>query len=200
MAIGIGIEILQYELELIASEIHFAYSVSDFGLLINGIQSMKKSVCLVPEYVTTEAQTIVRAPEDVYRYFAIQVTRFGATVSCTPSEGDFSIYGSWVDPNPTIYSHDFYVESADKQVIRFEIPANVSYFRSDNYTKAYFSLQGKKFNNVGKVELINGVVCSNLTPGGTCSGESQGSVVYTGTTSEGRLLSVAILLVFLGSN
>jgi hypothetical protein len=203
MAIGIGDGIGKTELELIASEIHFVYSVSDFQLLIDGIQSLKKSVCLVPEYVTVETPSIVRAPEDVYRYFAIMVTSVGATVHCTPSEGDFYIYGSWIDPNPTKYSHDFYVESAEDQVIRFEIPANASY-QSGNYTKAYVSLQGKKSNNDGKVELKIGLFCSDLTamPSGGCKEEVQESVVYTVTASEsqGRLLSVAILMVFLGSN
>lgn len=61
-------------------------------MLIDGIQSIKKNVCLVPEYVTVEAPAIVRASEDVYRYFAIRVTSLGATVHCTPPEGDFYIY------------------------------------------------------------------------------------------------------------
>ena len=201
MAIGIGSGIYQSELELIASQVSFVYSVSDFQLLIDGIQSMKKSVCLVPEYVTVEAPTIVRAPENVYRYFAIRVTSTGATVHCTPSEGDFYIYGSWVDPNPTKYSHDFHVESAKDQVMLFEIPKNGTYVNVD-FTQAFMSLQGKDSNNDGKVELMDGLFCSDLKPMPSegCKEKQSPTVNQTTSVSEGRLLSVAVLMVLICSN
>jgi hypothetical protein len=217
MAIGIGSSIDKTELELIASEVHFVYSVSSYQMLIDGIQSMKKNVCLVPEYVTTAAPTNVRAPENVYRYFAIKVTSVGATVHCTPSEGNFYIYGSWVDPNPTKYSHDFYVENAKDRVMLFKIPTNGTSVNID-YTQAYMSLQGKESNNDGKVELMDGLFCSDLKPMPSEGCEKKPDPIANNTTpiannttpitnnttpetiSESKLLSVAILMVFLSSN
>jgi hypothetical protein len=165
-------------------------------MLIDGIQSMKRSVCLVPEYVTVETPSIVRAPEDVYRYFAMIVPPSGATVHCTPSEGDFYIYGSWYDTNPTTYSHDFFVKSAKEQVMRFKIPTDTS-SQSGNYTQAFMSLQGKESSNNGTCQLMSGLFCSDLKPmsGEGCPDENQEKQEEQGAGAS-KLLIEAILMVF----
>jgi len=192
MAIGIGSGVNELELELIASQNNFVSTISDFQVLIDGIQAMKKSICLVPEYVTIDAPSLVRAPENVYRYFAIRLTSRGATVHIILIEGDFVLYGSWSDPNPTEYSYDFIVESAEVNVMRFKIPKNATI--SANYTQAFISTVGKDSNNEGTLKLIEGLFCSDLQP----YTEEKGCPGEEG--SEGQMLGLAVLMVFLCSN
>jgi len=193
MAIGIGDGINELELELIASQVNFVYPIADFQILIDGIQSMKKSICLIPDYVAVGVPSLVQVPRESYHYFALRLNAASATVRCTPSEGDFLLYGSWVDSNPTEYSYEFMVKSAKSRVMRFPVPANAS-DESANYTQAFVSLVGQYEYNNGTVEMLDGLYCSNMKP----YFEANGCPDEDG--SEMELLGLTVLVIFLGTN
>ena len=193
LVIGIGDNIDQTELSLLASQPNFLFVVPDFSILLTGIYYIRNTIDLMPKSLQLSSPYTTEAAQSDYVYFSINLNLTEFTVRCIPSEGDFIMYGSLSDPNPSEYSNDFIVKSAKSRVMRFQLPP-LTGAEIPGYAQAYVSLQGKESSNSGTIEVLDGLFCANMkaySETDKCPDEARGEV---------KLLSLAMLIVFLCSN
>jgi uncharacterized protein YegL len=193
LVIGIGDNIDQTELSLLASQPNLLFVVPDFSVLLTGIYYIRNTIDLMPRSLHLGSPLEVEAAGSEYRYFSINLNLTEFTVHCIPSEGDFIMYGSLSDPNPSEYSNDFIVKSVRNRAMRFQLPAMTG-DEIPGYAQAYVSLMGKEHSNSGTIEVLDGLFCSNMKPYSEkdkCPDEGRGEI---------KLLGLAMLIVFLCSN